>query len=385
MRRSNKSHRMFEYGVFLIIIIFFLYKILVLIGNFEETDESYIVEYGSIVQENEYDCLIIRDEILVFPVESGKIKYKVNEGDKVRKGYPLYYIEAGTYGQNGGDNAQNVEIKTASEYLRVAYDNLDVGKQVKDIRSLSANGIYDRIALIKHAIDEKMMQTDLEEIETQEVKRYNGTNSPISGIVSFNIDGYEEILRRESVMSLDMEKVRSETIKQVNFKEKKAEKDYPIMKVVDNSAWYVYVYTDLRNIGRFNDGSSVKIVLEDENVDAIVVETNNEIGNSYAILRINEQATVFLGNRSTRMHIINKSIKGLLLPVDALVYKEDETGVLIKNVNGKAVFKPVGVKGSNNEWAVVSDGIFYRKDENENVEAVDTVKVYDEIVVDISD
>ena len=385
MRRSNKRHRVFEYGVFLIIIIFFLYKILALIGNFEQPDEPYIVEYGSIVQENEYDCLIIRDEILVFPVESGQIKYKVNEGDKVRKGYPLYYIETGAYGESAVGNAQHVEIKTSGEYLRVAYENLDVGKQVQDIRSLSANGIYDRIALIKHAIDEKIMQAGREEIETEAVNRYNGANSPISGIVSFNIDGYEEILSRESVMFLDMEKVRSETINSVNLKEKEAEKDSPIMKVIDNSAWYVYVYTDLRNIGRFNEGSSVKIVFEDENVDARVVETNNEIGNCYAILRISEQARVFLGKRSTRMHIINKNINGLIVPVDALVYQEDEIGVLIKNINGKAVFKPVGVKGSNNEWAVVSDGIFYRNDENGNVEAVDTVKVYDEIIVDISD
>ncbi|HKL10340.1 MAG TPA: HlyD family efflux transporter periplasmic adaptor subunit [Clostridia bacterium] len=385
MRKSNKKHQALEYGVLLVIIIFFLYNMLALLGDFKEADAPYIVEYGSIVQENEYDCLIIRDEILVFPVESGKVKYKVNEGDKVRKGYPLYDIEAGAYGKDGGDDAYHVDIKTSVEYLRVAYENLDVGKQVDDIRKLSAYGIYDRISLIKNAIDEKIMQTDGEEIETETVNRYNGSNSPISGIVSFNIDGYEEILSRESVMLLNMEKIRSETINSANLKGKEAETDEPIMKIVDNSAWYVYVYTDLRNIGRFNEGSSVKIVFEEENVDAMVVETNNEIGNCYAILRISEQAKTFLGKRATRMHIINKNINGLIVPVDALVYQEDEIGVLIKNINGKAVFKPVGVKGSNNEWAVVSDGIFYRKDENGNAEAVDTVKVYDEIIVDISD
>jgi len=385
MKRGNRKHQALKYGVFLIIIIFFLYKILALVLGFKETNELYIVEYGSIVQENEYDCLIIRDEILVFPAEAGQVKYKVNEGDKVRKGYLLYYNEAGAYLEDNGQNAKSVEIRTSGEYLRAAYENLDIEKQIQDIRYLSSSGIYNRIALIKLAIDEKIMQTDREKIKAKAVERYNETTSPISGIVSFNIDGYEEILNRESVTLLDMEKILSENINSVNLKGRQAENDSPIMKVVDNSAWYVYVYTDLGNIDRFNEGSSVKIVFEDENVDARVVETNNEIGNCYAVLRISEEARVFLGKRSTRMHIINKNINGLIVPVDALVYQEDEIGVLIKNINGKAVFKPVGVKGSNKEWAVVSDGIFYRKDEKENVEAVDTVKVYDEIIIDISD
>jgi len=103
------------------------------------------------------------------------------------------------------------------------------------------------------------------------------------------------------------------------------------------------------------------------------------------ILRINEQASALFGARMTRMHIINKNIVGLIVPANSLVYQEDEIGVLIKDLNGKAVFKPVGVKGENSEWAVVSDGVFYRKDEEGNEESVDTVKVYDEIIVDISE
>ncbi|MBK5251198.1 MAG: hypothetical protein JJE29_00915 [Peptostreptococcaceae bacterium] len=385
MRKSKTKNQLFEYGIFLIIILFFCYNILGLLGSFGSAEEPYIVEYGSIVQENEYDCLILRDETLVFSEKSGEVNYKVNEGDKVRKGYKLYEIGPAEVNENSKEDTPFLDIKTAGEYMRVSYDTLDVQKQVQDIRRLSANGIYEGITLIEHAIDEKIMQTGKKEFSEEPVERYSGTYSPMSGIISFKVDGYEEILNRKSVRMLDMGKVYGENIDSTSIKVKKTDTEVPILKIVDNSVWYVYVYTDLRNIDRFKEGARVKIVFEDEDVDAAVIETNSEIGNCFVILRINEQASALFGTRMTRMHIINKNIVGLIVPANALVYQEDEIGVLIKDLNGKAVFKPVGVKGANSEWAVVSDGVFYRKDEEGNEESVNTVKVYDEIIVDISE
>lgn len=59
-------------------------------------------------------------------------------------------------------------------------------------------------------------------------------------------------------------------------------------------------------------------------------------------------------------------------------------GVLVKDLNDKAIFKPVEIKGKNNDWTIVSDRVFYRDLGQGNLEAVDTVKLYDEIIVDIS-
>lgn len=385
MRKSKRRNQLFEYGIFLIIILFFSYKIFGLFGSFGSAEEPYIVEYGSIVQENEYDCLILRDETLVFTEKQGEVNYQVNEGDKVRKGYKLYEIEPMQAIENINEDTPRFEIKTTREYIRVSYDTLDVQKQVQDIRRLSANGIYEGITLIEHAIDEKIMQTGEKDFTEEPKERYSGTYSPMSGIVSFNLDGYEEILNRKSVRMLDMGKVHGENIDSTSVKVKQTDTQMPLLKIVDNSVWYVYVYTDLRNIDRFKEGLRVKIVFEDEDVDAEVIETNSEIGNCFVILRINEQASALFGTRMTRMHIINKNIMGLIVPANSLVYQDDEIGVLIKDLNGKAVFKPVRVKGENSEWVVVSDGVFFRKDEDGNEESVDTVKVYDEIIVDISE
>ncbi len=385
MRKIKRSNQVFEYGIFLIIILFFSYNILGFFSSFGSAEEPYIVEYGSIVQENEYDCLILRDEILVFSEKSGEVNYQVNEGDKVRKGYKLYEIGSAEGNESSEGYKPFLDVKTVGEYIRVSYDTLDVQKQVQDIRRLSANGMYEGIALIEHAIDEKIMQTEKKDFSEEAVERYRGTYSPMSGIISFNLDGYEQILNRESVRMLDMAKVHGENIDSKSIKAKQTDTEGPLLKIVDNSVWYVYVYTDLRNIDRFKEGARVKIVFEEEDVDARVIETNSEIGNCFVILRINEQASALFGARMTRMHIINKNIVGLIVPANSLVYQEDEIGVLIKDLNGKAVFKPVGVKGENSEWAVVSDGVFYRKDEEGNEESVDTVKVYDEIIVDISE
>jgi len=385
MKKRKKRSKVFEYGIFLIIVLFFSYKIFGLFSSFGSAEELYIVEYGSIVQENEYDCLVLRDETLVFPNQSGEVNYKVNEGDKVRKGYRLYEIGPRQMGAESGDDKPIIDLKTAGEYTRVSYDLLDVQKQVQDIRRLSANGKYEGIILIKKAIDEKIKQFEKKDSLDKIEEQYRGIQSPISGIVSFELDGYEQILNRESVRMLDMAKVHSENIVSKSVKVEVTDSENPILKIVDNSVWYVYVYTDLRNIDRFKDGAKVKIVFEDEDVDAQVIETNSEIGNCFVILRINEQARALFGKRMTRMHIINKNVIGLIVPVNSLVYQEDEIGVLIKDLNGKAVFKPVSVEGENSEWAIVSDGIFYRKDEDGNEESVDTVKVYDEIIVNISE
>lgn len=383
MKKKRRRKRFFEYGAFLVIFMFFIFKVLGLFDSLSEEDALFIVEYGSIIQENEYDCLIVRRETLVFPQKDGGVKYFVNEGDKVRKGTPLYVYDAAR--PEGTATMAPSDVKRLESYLKSPGEAIDVGRQVQDIRVCSMEGDYGSIRLIESAMADKVARTGPPAAVQEPESRWKGTGAPMSGIVSFLVDGYEELLSPERLPLLDMEKLAEETIQGRSMKTGTARESVPVMKIIDNTRWYVYVHTDLRNIGRFHRGSRVQVQFKDETVEAIVADTGDEIGACHALLEIDDQAKAMEGNRQSRLNIINQNIEGLLVPVDALVKQGDREGVLVKDLNGNAVFKPVEIKGKNEAWAVVSDRLFYLEDDQGNMEAVDTIKLYDEILADISE
>lgn len=382
MKKRKGKFDFLRYSVFLVIFVFFIYKVFALFGSLGEKENLHIVEYGSIVQENEYDCLIIRNEVLIFPERQGDVQYLVNEGDKVRKNYRLFQIADGKPDENG--QPVPVDIKTSGGFMKATYENLDIQRQVEDIRGFCMDGAYEKVMLIEEAMADKISQAGMQPEKSEPVQRFSGKFSPVSGIVSFYMDGFEEILDVDSVGELDMIRIREEAMNPRLIKSDSAKPETPILKIIDNTVWYVYVYTDLRNIGRFTEGSNVKVVFADDEVNAKVMESHNEIGNCYALLRINEQAKAMSEKRKSRLNIVNQNIEGLILPTNSLVYQGEQVGVLVKDLNDKAIFKPVEIKGKNNDWTIVSDRVFYRDLGQGNLEAVDTVKLYDEIIVDIS-
>jgi len=162
-------------------------------------------------------------------------------------------------------------------------------------------------------------------------------SAPVSGIVSFNIDGFENFLTLKNMNELSFETVGI----------KKADKAAPpakassggsILKIVDNFTWYLALKTpkDLQkgwyyNIQSDETGGRVKAKLTD-------VYEDTGIG----VFHVGVDLKELIDSRKIAIRLITKVYNGLLIPDSAIFDKEGVRGVYIMT-SGKKVFKPLKI------------------------------------------
>ena len=90
--KKYKNRRQLNLGIFLFAIVF-IYLIVTMILFFTgDTISIYEVREGSIVRDNSYTGLILRQETAVTAEDSGYISYYQNEDSKVKAGTNIYAL-----------------------------------------------------------------------------------------------------------------------------------------------------------------------------------------------------------------------------------------------------------------------------------------------------
>ena len=214
----NKRKLMVVLLIMLIVISFIVYKIIMLIIN---PTATFMVEEGSIYQEETTTGYIIRDEEIV----KGK-NYKngmeqiMSEGEKVAKNEPIfrYYssgeeelekkisdldkkIDEAMQKEEESSNIPNGDISSLeqqiTEKIDVLYKETDM-KKIKEYKKDVDEYINKKSRIVgDYSPAGSYLKKLIDERSKYENELNNGVekiNAPVSGIVSYKIDGYEEIL-----------------------------------------------------------------------------------------------------------------------------------------------------------------------------------------------
>src|SRR5699024_863992 len=90
--KKYKNKREMNLGIFLFAIVF-LYLVITIISYFtSDTVSAYEVREGSIVRDNSYTGLVIRNETVVNAEEDGYVNFYQSENSKVKKGTRIYVL-----------------------------------------------------------------------------------------------------------------------------------------------------------------------------------------------------------------------------------------------------------------------------------------------------
>jgi putative membrane fusion protein len=183
-------------------------------------------------------------------------------------------------------------------------------------------------------------------------------NARISGLVSYELDGYEAVLKPENIQGLKVSSILEIINAAIEKNNKKNEEILEGVKVVDNFEWYIASVIPKGILTKDDIGKNIQVRFNDYNNTVVNgtlkhFDEGNENGN-LIVVRTDEQLKDFQRIRTAKVEIITKHREGLIVPLKCIVEKEGLKGVFIER-SGMARFVPIKIAITDDKEALVEN------------------------------
>lgn len=392
--------------IILAIIVYAIYALARLIMN---PTDTCLVENGKISLEESVKGYIIRDETVVKGenYKNGIAQIKT-EGEKVAKGDSIFrYYTSGEESlikkikeldvkiQEAMEKENGVytsDIKTLEEQIQKklyeAYEQNDLQK-IKEYKKDLSNNITKKA---KIAGENSPAGSYLKQLISQRSEYENQLNSgseyitaPKSGVVSYRVDGLEDVLTPSNLASLSKDMLEGLKLKTGEIVSTSDESG----KIIDN--FYAYIACILKNENIEAAGvkvdSSLKIRLSNSKectatIEYIAQENEDE---SLVVLKITQCVEELINYRKISLDILWWSESGLKVPNSAIKYESDDLAYITRKRVGYTDDIYVKILKQNDKYSIIENytntelkekGVSEEKGKNRR-----TVSLYDEIEI----
>lgn len=267
-------------------------------------------------------------------------------------------------------------------------DNSKIGEYKKEINEL----VYKKAKIVGENSKQGSYLKDLiNERAKLEASLNSGAEyvkSPISGIVSYRVDGLEETLTTNNLDSLTEEYLNNLNLKTGKIVATSDE----CGKIIDNFSCYIVTTSSTEQAQTAKIGDKVKVrISTNSEIDAKITNIKQEDNGKYLlILEINKGITELSNYRKISFDLIWLSYSGFKVPNQAIVEKDGltyvvrkragyETKVLVKisQINEKDV--------KNEKYTIIRN---YKSDElqelgwtTKEINSYKGISLYDEIII----
>ena len=317
---SKKTKRIIAVYLAALLLLYIIVEVLPEVTDIFETTQT--LEPGTLRIAYETTGYLIKDESVGIAPESGDIQYLVAVGTAVKKGYPIVSVTP------DGESNQDARF---GEYM----NKLD-----------GYEGLSEEY------------------------------NSPISGVFSLTVDGYEDYFTPDKMDNIKRETVESLSYKSANLERSSVIEGEPIYKVSNDDNWYVLCWVDKETAESYSEGRAVSLELPEGTVDASVHSVREDGDDYRVIFYLNVYYEAFCESRAVDMSIVTSDNEGLLVDNKCIVEKNGQQGVYVVDKNCDYVFTRISVISTDGEQSVIEDATFVDEEGNQ----VYTVDVYDEVL-----
>lgn len=362
--KKYKNKREMNLGIFLFAIVF-LYLVITIISYFtSDTVSAYEVREGSIVRDNSYTGLVIRNETVVNAEEDGYVNFYQSENSKVKKGTRIYVLtpeELNTSDVSAGSSQTVINDETQSGIVL----------QVQNFNENYSNTDFSSVYLLKDEITASL-QNELSQTRTEHLDAAvaeSGQTAVTSsaardGIVAYTIDGLEE-LTKDSFTEADFDRTNYESATVSD--QMRISTGEPVYKLITDEDWSVIVRLEDDTARELMEKETttlkVRIDKDSETLNAAfsVIERD---GNYYGCLDFDNSMIRYAEDRYLNIELILEDETGLKIPKTAVVQEEffvipreylttggnsSASGVLKRDENGNAVFQEVDIYNISEE------------------------------------
>lgn len=389
--------------VLIIILLYIVYTIYLLI---KQPTEVFTVEEGNLYQEETDIGYVIRNEVVVKGenYRNGIMPIK-SEGEKAGKDeniFRYYTSNEESLKQKIADlddKIQEVMLNDTSlfssdmkllenqidekvEDINQITDSTTLGEYKKEISDLVtkkaqiAGDLSPKGSYLNQLIEER------KKYESQLNSGAEYVTAPMSGIVSYKVDGLEEVLTPDNFSSLSKEYLESLDLKTGKIVATSEE----CGKIIDNFSCYIATISSSEEAKKADVGQKVKIRLS--NNKEISGEITNIIkedeGDIVIILKIEDEIEELINYRKISFDLIWWDDSGLKVPNQAIAQVDDLNYVVRKRAGylSKILVK---VKNQGEKYSIVDS---YTAEElkklgfsNEEIANYKKISLYDEILL----
>lgn len=314
-----KRKREMNIGIVIFIIVFIYLVVTVFTYATSKKISVYEVREGSILKDNSYTGLVIREETVISAEKSGYINYFQNEGCKVKANSNIYVITA---------SPLSYEEETPSEDVTLSAENQTtlIVKAQNFNENFSPQKFSD-VYTLKTDVQNTLLNASnrTKTVQINSVLAQNSGNAEVytalqDGILTLNVDGLEDVTT---------ENFGAEEFDRSNYKKTSMEdnlqvaKGDPAYKLITNENWSVLVQLDENTAKELSDTDSVKTRIDKDNetiwADFSILKKD---GNYYGKLDYDNSMIRYAGDRYLNVELILEDESGLKIPKSAVAEKD---------------------------------------------------------------
>lgn len=284
----------------------------------------YEVQEGSLAVDNVYRGIIIREETVMYNQAAGYVNYYAREGERLAKNGLVYIVdETGRLNEefNTADLGQNaLSNKDLSEFRS------EIVNFVHSYDSAYYSSVYDFKNSLKNTVLKLAnvnMLANISEMNGGAVNIINYSYAPYTGIVSYWVDGYED-LRPQDVTAEILDPKNSNYEKKQMLSNSLMALNDPVYKLCTSENWSLVIPVDPVRGAKLMEEEYVRVRFlknQYESWGKVYMLTNAD-GNTYLRLDFNNSMITFINDRFLEVELIVEDETGLKIPLSSIVQKD---------------------------------------------------------------
>lgn len=377
MRRKRVTGRFYVFVALLMIAMFFILRELFPGGATEAMVTEASAAYSRAVQ-----AVIVRDEEVVGFEGVGRIEYVAGEGSMLAQGDEVCDVYTSGYSETELTKLETIRksIRSYHEQLLddIKEDELDrleqrVESVALQLKMLVKNKQGGSLLNVKTQLEEAMVARQnylrqnrrgedpkLIDLYDQETKRLNAiepwktvATAPRAGMVSFYLDGYENLLTIGKLDSITFDEVRDVLAGRNQDLSAASRLETNVFRIVSTDKWYVIL---LSNEPDWNpvSGQVITFMMDgfpDTQYTGTVVRAQKSGSEVMAQLEVVGSLGPLMAQRKGSAQI-GAQLSGLSVPTRALTNQSGQDGVLVNDGLGGS-FIPVEVLAQNGNLSII--------------------------------
>ena len=373
-----KKNRNLNIGIIIFGIIFIYLIATIIMYITAPRITVYEVRQGSILKDNAYTGLAIREEQIVCAEQSGYVNYYIENNSKVKVGSKVYTLS---------DNKLNFEH--VNEDINVALTNENVNSLTLKIQSYNNQfsdadfgSTYQLKNDLQNSLDKFTNKSKTDQLEAMitsgEYANLSVNTALNDGIIVYAVDGMEEL----SVDNITADQLNKSNYKNQEFgNNRKIKSGDPVYKLVTSDTWKLLVEVSDETKETLKDKTTVKVNFKKDNQETRAslsfLENSKK---AIACLTFTDSMIRYANERYVDIELILEDESGLKIPKTAETSKQfyvvpksfltqggnsSNDGVMIqgtdKNGNVITQFKQVTVYYEEDEMIYLDPNIFDNK------------------------
>lgn len=305
--------------------VIFIYIIICVVSYFlnDKNIKSYTVMTGSLSSDNVYTGLALRDEQVIYSDYSGYINYYAREGERVGSGQLVCTVD------ESGQLKEILNEQSADESTLSDSDLSELKSSIAAFCSGFSKNSFDSVYDFKYELEGTVLKLANVNVLENLTALNSASNSqpislcyaPVSGIISYYVDGYEE-KTADDITTEDFSEEKYDKTQLISNELVTSQE--PLYKLSTNENWSLLIQVDYAKAIELEEAEYVKVRFMKNQYESWGYVTILDKGSDgvFAKLDFNNSMVTFVTERFLEIELITENENGLKVPNSAIVNKE---------------------------------------------------------------